>query len=818
MRLANIAELWQSHGVSCIPIVAKNKPAVRWREYQVRIPELGEVSEWWGNGHPYGIALICGAVSGGLEMTEIEGRALSSDALTDIANAADSLGCGEAWDRISRGYTQSSPSGGLHMAYRISDREVPGNEKIAHNETGEVLAETRGEGGYFVGAGSPGSCHPSGEPWLLASGEYGIVPEVTWEERCAIHAALKAALDQPAPVATVLAVPIVATLTSVAPAAPASPVVPAPGATSISPGDHWASVTDWADILEPQGWSLAHSARGGERFWARPGKDAKDGASASTDYNGKPGLYVWSTSAGLETENPLSKLFIYAHYSFNGDMRACAQDLKRRGYGSSALQDSSSEEVSLGAEPGAEAEPAFDLDDAGNSRRLWHAVGQANYRWVHEQNQWYHWNGVIWEKEYSGQLERDFLDVVSAMKRQGRTENNQALIKWAGQSGSLTRIKAAQNLVRSARNATVSMSQLDTPPDLLNLDNGTFNVTTRQLQPHNRYDLMTRKYNAKHDPAATCPKFESFMEQVLPDPEMRKYVQRAVGYSMLGKADRRAFFLIYGPSGTGKSQFLSTMEYICGTYAATAAEGTFRVREGGGPNNDLHGLRGKRFVSTSETAENATFNENLLKRLTGTDQIVSREMYQSNVTWTPECALWVATNHPPRFNSDDDAIWKRAKLVPFTTKFGTDVPEIPNYARDHLYAEADGILNWMLAGLYDFLANGLGEPEGVLEAAAAHRSQSDSVVRFLDDQIADGVLVEMSEGTIRTRELFALYETWSKSSGERGLGPRRFMHRLESSGRAQYSQTSAHSVWKGLVRPGTPGWRGQGIFEDNRDN
>jgi phage/plasmid-associated DNA primase len=139
------------------------------------------------------------------------------------------------------------------------------------------------------------------------------------------------------------------------------------------------------------------------------------------------------------------------------------------------------------------------------------------------------------------------------------------------------------------------------------------------------------------------------------------------------------------------------------------------------------------------------------------------------------------------------------------TCFGTDKPEIPDFARKHLYDEADGIFNWLLRGLADFNANGLQEPAGVLEAADKHRRQSDSVARFLDDQIADGNLQEVPEATIRTSELFAMYEQWSKSSGERGLGSRRFINRLESTGRAKYTQTNAHSVWKGIHRSGVLG-------------
>lgn len=818
MSVAEVARIWQRNGVSVVPIITKNKPLIAWKPYQAHAPSMDEIGEWWSNGHPYGIAIICGAVSGNLEMTELEALAMNGDSLSRIADAAQKLGCDKAWQRINNGYTQYSPSGGLHMVYRILDHDVPGNEKVARNEDNVVLAETRGEGGYFVGAPSPGNCHPSGEPWLLLSGEYGAVPFVSWTERNLIHQAIREALDKPSRALTHLDVPV-----HVPPNADVSPHLPpgnqpstalalVPSSTPVagggtSPGTDWMGQTDWAQILEPAGWTL-HSRVGEERLWTRPGKHRRDGHSASTGYAGLDNLYVWSTSTAFDSETPLSKLFVYANLSFNGDMSAAAKHLAYMGYGSKPTQPQV--DVEYGYLPDGEAqveepEPLFTLDDMGNGQRLWHHV-KDRCRYVHEEKTFYIFQDGAWRGDHTDALFREW-DTITLKMLKTSPENT-----WAKRSRSRASTESAIRVFRSL--ATISAVELDPVPELINVGNGEYNVDTGQLQPHDRTHMMTRIVGANHDPEAQCPQWTRFMEQVLPDPAVRAYVQRAVGYSLLGKADQRAFFIVYGPSGTGKSQFLSTLEHVLGNYAATAAEGTLRAKETGGPNNDLHGLRGKRFVATSETAENVSFNEVLLKRLTGRDSVVSRDLYQSNITWTPECTLWIATNHPPRFNSDDDAIWKRAKLIPFLTKFGTDIPEVNDFGRRFLYREADGILNWILAGLHDFLQNGLGEPEAVVEAACEHRSQSDSVIRFLDDMLADGSLVESVDGQIRTKELYSMYEAWSKSSGDRGLGSRRFMNRLESSGRARYMKTNGLSIWRGLFRQGAQNWLVQGELSD----
>ena len=270
------------------------------------------------------------------------------------------------------------------------------------------------------------------------------------------------------------------------------------------------------------------------------------------------------------------------------------------------------------------------------------------------------------------------------------------------------------------------------------------------------------------------------MEDVLPNQEVRQYVQRACGYSLLGDADQRVMFLVWGPSGTGKSQFLETLKYVFHDYGISASLGAFTPATAKGPSPDVHRIRGKRFVSTSETADSARFDEECIKRLTGRDTMTTRGLYQNEVEWVPECTIWIATNHKPRFTSDDDAIWKRSKLLPFTTRFGdAGTPEIPDMARRFLFAEADGVLNWMLEGLRDFLVGGLREPAEIRSQVEQHRHEVDAVATFLDEMIDDLRLIRDDDAQISTRILYQLYTEWCGRGYEKPFGHRRFINRVQ---------------------------------------
>jgi P4 family phage/plasmid primase-like protien len=100
-------------------------------------------------------------------------------------------------------------------------------------------------------------------------------------------------------------------------------------------GDDFNERADWADILLPLGAVLHHES-GGVRYWTRPGKDRRDGHSATTGYaEDADRLKVftphWPPFADGEV---YSKFGAYALLNYGGDHQAAARELSRLGYGS----------------------------------------------------------------------------------------------------------------------------------------------------------------------------------------------------------------------------------------------------------------------------------------------------------------------------------------------------------------------------------------------------------------------------------------------------------------------------------------------------
>lgn len=314
----------EAAGYSVVPARpdGSKAPIGTWRQYMDTRPSRADLTAWLADGDYDGIGIVCGAISGNLEMLELEGRAVADGLTATIADIADASGLGDLWRRVTSGYTETTPTGGIHILYRV-DGPVAGNTKLARRpgpHGPEVLAETRGEGGYVIVAPSGGRTHPSEKPWQVIIGGVDTVATVTGEERDALHV-LARSID----------------------AMPTPELSPAPTQKTSSgdgPGvaDDYNARTTWDELLTPRGWVQVYTGRDGTRYWRRPGKDV--GVSATTGRTDGDNLFVFSTSTAFDAEKPYSRFAAYALLEHGGDMSAAAKHLYAEGYGDHTQQGS----------------------------------------------------------------------------------------------------------------------------------------------------------------------------------------------------------------------------------------------------------------------------------------------------------------------------------------------------------------------------------------------------------------------------------------------------------------------------------------------
>jgi hypothetical protein len=161
--------------------------------------------------------------------------------------------------------------------------------------------------------------------------------------------------------------------------------------------------------------------------------------------------------------------------------------------------------------------------------------------------------------------------------------------------------------------------------------------------------------------------------------------------------------------------------------------------------------------------------------LTGGEPIMVRSLNENFVTVYPIFKLTVSGNHRPEIHGGDDGIWRRVMLVPF------DV-QIPIEERDpaigaKLFAEAPGILNWLIEGARQYLEHGLMVPDQVSAATAEYREDSDPLASFLTQCCEISGLVEDS---LRAKDLTAAFQFWMREGGRGEWTDRTVFKRLKA--------------------------------------
>lgn len=437
------------------------------------------------------------------------------------------------------------------------------------------------------------------------------------------------------------------------------------------------------------------------------------------------------------------------------------------------------------------AEPVH-LTELGNARRLVRRDGQ-DLRYIDPWGKWLTWDGTRWAIDDTGEVHRRAKatprEVLAEATSESDDDERKRLTKHAMDSEKAVRIRAAVELARSEPGIAILPDTLDRDPMLFNVANGTLDLRTGRLKDHTRADHITKAAAVRHDADATCPRFHTFLEQILPDPAVRDYLQRLVGYSMTGSTAEQILLILYGSGENGKSTLIDLIRDLFGDYGQQAPMDTFLERSQGIP-NDIARLRGARLVAASEVNEGKRLNESLVKSMTGGDVMVGRFLRAEFFEFKPQFQAWLATNHKPDIRGTDHAIWRRIRLIEFGV---TVTPEQrDNDLPAKLRAELPGILNWALAGCQAWQADGLATPAAVTQATADYREDADIIGAFLED------CCELGDGRQAvTSALYTRYGYWCQANGHDQLAQPMLGRRLKERGLIA-AKSGNTRFWRGI--------------------
>lgn len=334
---------------------------------------------------------------------------------------------------------------------------------------------------------------------------------------------------------------------------------------------------------------------------------------------------------------------------------------------------------------------------------------------------------------------------------------------------SLTKPSKARQLeaqFKTLLESNVTLDDFDNNPYLLNTLNGVYNLKTGELLEASAEFKFLKSVDAEYDDSFTgSNRWAQFVLEVMNfDKKKASFLQRVLGYCLLGTKNEDKFFIFHGATTrNGKSTLMSAVLNVLKDYGVNAQHETFcetyACRNPAGPSSDIARLAGARLCHVPEPKKSMTLDIAKIKQLTGSDAVTARFLNKNEFSYTPQFGLIFTTNHLPRIN--DATIFKsnRVIVIPFDRHF---TPEEQDPTLRELFNKKEYkniILKWLIDGARAYLKNGLNDlPESVRVATETYAQQSDSVTCFLNEKLTVEPGSEIPANT-----LYSAYETWCEN-------------------------------------------------------
>jgi len=375
---------------------------------------------------------------------------------------------------------------------------------------------------------------------------------------------------------------------------------------------------------------------------------------------------------------------------------------------------------------------------------------------------WLAYNGRHWDRENaSAQLDRATVDTLK--QRQHRAVDAEKSKLVAAATPSSFRVHGCESLFRSL--VTASVSDFDGDPDLLNCRNGVVDLRTGVLTPHEPGQRFTYCLPTDYNPEADRRPWVDFLDSCGLDQDKVDFLQTSLGYSSTGHTSEEILFYLQGRLRAGKGVFIETVKATLGDMPlATEVDfSTFTMDRGQGQKFDLAGLRSCRFVAASESTKYGRLNAQMVKRVTGGNEIQASFKHRDVFAYRPQFKIWLSSNYPANVDPDDDAAWYRLRVIEFPNSFaGNEDKSLKERLRQP--AVLEGVLAWIVEGARFWYGaeQGLAAPPEVTNATAEARDNVDMVGQWLAECIQKtGDPNDFVQGST----VYHKYENWCDENG-----------------------------------------------------
>lgn len=410
------------------------------------------------------------------------------------------------------------------------------------------------------------------------------------------------------------------------------------------------------------------------------------------------------------------------------------------------------------------------LDELGNAERFIR-VADSRARYVEAYKKWLVWDGKRWVLDNDKQIDRWMVKALNTIGSdaeylKGEDETLAKAFKAHLKSSSTAgKVRGSLDLAKGRKGIMLPPEAFDAKPNLLTCEGQTIELRKEgiKVRPSWQEDYSSLSTGVEYNPRAKGPMWEAFLDRFQPDLEVREWIQKLVGYSLLGTNPKRLMMICWGKTSTGKTTFAEAIRNALGDYAKDVNLSIFRDNQDERARPDLVEALPKRITFSEEVSTAWHMHPDQIKRITGGSQISARVPHSPvYIHRIPAFTPWLLMNGVPTIDGADQALYRRLVVVPWVQKIPQS-EEDADIRERMIETEREAILAWAVRG-YEMWRSGADDlteaPLAALEKAVEFRAELSDLDRFLAEACEGG-----AEYMELPRRLYEAYAVWCENNG-----------------------------------------------------
>lgn len=307
------------------------------------------------------------------------------------------------------------------------------------------------------------------------------------------------------------------------------------------------------------------------------------------------------------------------------------------------------------------------------------------------------------------------------------------------------------------------------------VNNGMLDWKAKKLIPWDPDYRTTLAFDVEYEANATCPNFEHYLSEWLPDEHVRMVVQEFLGYCLIPNTNFRKALFLYGKGRNGKSVFVEYIQEFFGHLSSTLSYDALFQRFG--PAN----LKDKLTNIYDDTNVSFAKDTGIAKNLIAGGSVSAEWKGKDYFTFTNIARLIFSAQETPRTSDNSLAWYDRWFFVKFPNTFRASNAKKSEMLAN-MRAEKSGIFNWMVAGLTRLMSqDGFTHSSTLNLYTQEYRGLNDNVVQFLNTYCTT-ISPDDVNNRISCGHLYKVYELFTEKDNLRTVSKKVFKSRIEDAG------------------------------------